>query len=139
MCELLWICLPYAATHVCACFLQVLLQNFKGNKMPLVFLFLIRRYCHPINLQVFPFDITKYLLQGKHFPLVHRAHPYIFGVRRISRMGKNKVLIENRTFYFFAHLTSQKTELDVHVPVSYRTGQDQLSPSVYQPNTLWET
>ena len=34
--------------------------------------------------------------------MVLRAHPYIFGIRGVRRMGKNRVLNENQTFYFFA-------------------------------------
>ena len=33
-------------------------------------------------------------------PLVLRAHPYISGLRGILKMGKDRVLIENPTFYF---------------------------------------
>ena len=47
--------------------------------------------------------------------MVLRAHPYIFVIKGVRRMGKTRVLIENQTFYFFApppstHITLQHSK-----------------------------
>ena len=43
----------------------------------------------------------KVTIQGQHFPLEFRAHPYIFGISRARRMGAASQLIQNTTFVFF--------------------------------------
>ena len=36
-------------------------------------------------------------IQRKHFAEVPRGEPYVFGIRRVRRMGIDRVLIENQT------------------------------------------
>ena len=59
-------------------------------------------------LQLWPFPMyfwlfwgEKWPLNGKHFPWVPRAHPYIFGISRTRRMGKQTELIVKMIFDFF--------------------------------------
>ena len=44
----------------------------------------------------------KVTIQGKHFHVELRAHPYIFGISGTRRMGAACMRIENPTFIFFA-------------------------------------
>ena len=46
--------------------------------------------------------VRKWPFQGKHFPMVLRAHLYIFGISGSRRTGITCKLIPNPTFWFFA-------------------------------------
>ena len=55
----------------------------------------------PFPLYFGPFLERKWPFQRQHFPWVPRAHPYIFGISRTRRMGKQTELIVKMTFDFF--------------------------------------
>ena len=60
-----------------------------------------------LTKRVFPLHfchiyVRKWPLQRKHFPMVLRAHLYIFGISGSRRTGKTCMQIQNPTFLFFA-------------------------------------
>ena len=63
------------------------------------------KYCliiWPFPLYFCPIFVRKWPIQRKHFPVVLRAHLYIFGISGGRRTGITCMLIQNSTFYFFA-------------------------------------
>ena len=65
------------------------------------------KYCliiWPFPLYFCPIFVRKWPIQRKHFPVVLRAHLYIFGISGGRRTGITCMLIQNSTFYFFAPL-----------------------------------
>ena len=62
------------------------------------------KYCliiWPFPLYFCPIFVRKWPIQRKHFPVVLRAHLYIFGISGGGRTGITCMLIQNLTFFFF--------------------------------------
>ena len=92
------------------------------------------KYCliiWPFPLYFCPIFVRKWPIQRQHFPVVLRAHLYIFGISGGRRTGITCMLIQNSTFYFFAppnmylllhwpcHCNPSSASCPSHIPLRY--------------------